>query len=191
MRKLTILFMLFACVTTVFSQANKQETSTGPSPKVWDKRLYDGGTMMLLLSAQKMPEEFYGYKPTETLTSFGQALGDVVDWQYKNCSVVLGETKPQIKIDASKASKADLIAALKDAFSYCGKAYDGLTEASAVQSVTFPSIAGPIPTPKQTVLDINTGLNSLHYGNLMIYLTLKNIVPPSSDPEILKKIPRP
>ncbi len=168
---------------------NKQETPTGPSPMLWDKRLYDGGTMMLLLSAEKMPEEFYSFKPTDALLSFGQALGDVADWQYKNCSVVLAETNPKTKIDVSKASKADLIAALKDAFAYCGKAYAGMTEASAVQSVTFSSLAGPMLMPRRSVLDINTGLNSLHYGNLMIYMRLKNVVPPSSDPEILKKGP--
>jgi len=189
MRKLTILFILFASATAVFSQVNKQETPIGSSPMLWNNRLYDGGAMMLLLSAEKMPEEFYSFKPTDTLMSFGQALGDVADWQYKNCSVVLGETSPKTKIDASKASKADLIAALKDAFAYCGKAYDGMTESAAVQSVTFPSLAGPLPMPKQSILNINTGLNSLHYGNLMIYMRLKNIVPPSSDPEILKKGP--
>ena len=152
-----------------------------------NKRLYDGGAMMLLLSAEKMPEEFYGFKPADTLMSFGEALGDVAAWQYKSCSAVLGEANPKTTIDASKASKADLIAALREAFAYCGKAYDGMTESSAVQSVAFPSLAGPLPMPKQSILNINTGLNSLHYGNLMIYLRLKNIVPPSSDPELLKK----
>ena len=187
MRKFALLFILFASAIAVFSQANKQEGPTSPSSMTWNKRLYDMGTMMLLLSAEKMPEEFYSFKPTDTLLNFGEALADIADWQYKNCSVVRGEINPKSKFDAAKASKAGLIAALKDAFAYCGKAYDGLTEASAVQPVTFASMAGPMPMPRQSVLDINTGLNSLHYGNLMIYLRLKNIVPPSSDPDLLKK----
>jgi len=152
-----------------------------------NKRLYDGGAMMLLLSAQKMPEEFYSFKPTDADPSFGQMLADVADWQYRNCSAVLGEKNPRPKSDGSKTSKAELIAALKDAFAYCGKAYDGMTDASAAQLVTFSSLAGPVPMPRQQVLDTNMGLNSLHYGNLMIYMRLKNIVPPSSDPEILKQ----
>jgi hypothetical protein len=152
-----------------------------------NKRLYDGGAMMLLLSAVKMPEEHYGFKPTEADPGFGQMLAEVVNWQYKNCSVVLGEKNSRPKIDGSKTSKADLLAALKDAFAYCGKAYDGMTDASAAQLVTFSSLAGPIPMPKQQVLNTNMGLNSLHYGNLMIYMRLKNIIPPSNDPEILKQ----
>ena len=152
-----------------------------------NKRLYDGGAMMLLLSAVKMPEEYYGFKPTDADPSFGQMLAEVSNWQYRNCSAVLGEKNSRPKVEAAKTSKADLIAALKDSFAYCGKAYDGMTDESATQLVTFSGPAGPAPMPKQQLLNINMGLNSLHYGNLMIYMRLKNIVPPSSDPEIRKQ----
>src|SRR5688500_16548839 len=87
-----------------------------------NKRLYDGGAMMLLLSAGKMPEEYYGFKPTDTDPSFGQMLAEVVNWQYRNCSAVLGDKNSIPKIEAARTSKADLIAALKEAFAYCGKA---------------------------------------------------------------------
>jgi uncharacterized damage-inducible protein DinB len=153
-----------------------------------NKRLYDGGAMLLLLSAQKMPEEHYGFKPTEVTYSFGQLLADVVNWQYKNCSAALGEKNSTSKIDGLKTSKADLITALREAFAYCGKAYDSMTDASATQLVNFNSLAGPVPMPRQQLLETNTGLNSLHYGNLMIYMRLKNIVPPSEDPEFLKQM---
>lgn len=152
-----------------------------------NKRLYDGGAMMMLLSAGKMPEEYYSFKPTDADPSFGQMLAEVVNWQYRNCSAVLGEKNSKSKIDGSKTSKADLVTALKDAFAYCGKAYDSMTDASPAQLVTFSSLAGPVSMPKQQVLDTNMGLNALHYGNLMIYMRLKNIVPPSSDPEIQKQ----
>jgi hypothetical protein len=160
---------------------------TNSSLNSGNKRLYDGGAMMLLLSAGKMPEEHYGFKPTDADPSFGQMLAETANWQYRNCSAVIGEQNSRPKIEAAKTSKAELIAALKDAFSYCGKAYDGMTDASAAQLVTFSSPAGPIPTPKQQLLNINMGLNALHYGNLMIYMRLKNIVPPSSDPDIQKQ----
>jgi hypothetical protein len=134
-----------------------------------------------------MPEEYYGFKPTDADPSFGQMLAEVANWQYKNCSAVIGEKNSRPRIEAARTSKADLIGALKDAFAYCGKAYDGMTDESAAQLVMFSGPMGPVPTPKQQLLNINTGLNSLHYGNLMIYMRLKNIVPPSSDPETLKQ----
>ena len=152
-----------------------------------NKRLYDGGAMMLLLSAEKTPEEYYSFKPTDADSSFGQMLAVVANAQFENCSAVLGEKNSRPKIEGIGTSKADLIAALKGAFAYCGRAYDGMTDASAAQLVTFSSPMGPMPTPKQVLLNLNMGQNAIHYGNLMIYMRLKNIIPPTSDPEIQKQ----
>src|SRR5262245_1952538 len=74
------------------------------------------GTMLRL--AEQMPEENYGFKPTEGVRSFGEILGHVAEAQYFFCSTVLGEKSPDAKIEQTKTSKADLIAALKDAFAY-------------------------------------------------------------------------
>lgn len=164
-----------------------QRTSPTSALRSGNKRLYDGGAMMLLLSAEKTPEEYYSFKPTDADPSFGEMLAVVANAQYRNCSAVLGEENSRPKIEGSGTSKADLIAALKDAFAYCGKAYDGMTDASAAELVTFPGPTGPVPMPGQNLLNINMGLNALHYGNLMVYMRLKNIVPPSADPEIQKQ----
>jgi uncharacterized damage-inducible protein DinB len=98
--------------------------------------------------------------------------------QYRFCSPVLGEKDPGLKIEQTKTSKADLIAALKGAFAYCDKAYDGMTDASAAQMVKFFGS----DMPKLSVLSFNCMHASEHYGNLVTYMRLKNIVPPSSEP---------
>lgn len=41
-------------------------------------------------------------------------------------------------------------------------------------------------TPKLSVLSVNIAHSAEHYGNLITYMRLKNIVPPSSEP-----MPRP
>jgi uncharacterized damage-inducible protein DinB len=166
-----------------------QRTTPTASLHSGNKRLYDGGAMMLLLSAEKTPEEYYSFKPTEADPSFGQMLAVVANAQYENCSAVLGEKNSRPKIEG-RVPKADLISALKDAFAYCGKAYDGMTDAAAAQLVTFSGPMGPVPIPRQNLLNINMGLNALHYGNLMVYMRLKNIVPPSADPEIQRQAGR-
>ena len=58
------------------------------------------------------------------------------DWyaQYNFCSLALGEKNPGLKIEQTKTTKADLVAALKDAVAYCDKAYDGMTDASGSQN---------------------------------------------------------
>jgi uncharacterized damage-inducible protein DinB len=140
--------------------------------------LYGGLKNILLRSAEKMPEEHYNFKPTDGVRSFGQIIGHLADAQYTFCSVVLGETNPLRNIEQSKTSKADLIAALKDAFAYCDKAYDGMTDASAVEMVRRPGG----DRPKLFLLTVNNMHGASHYGNLVTYMRLKDIVPPSSEP---------
>jgi uncharacterized damage-inducible protein DinB len=144
----------------------------------FNKRAYGQMKTWLLASAEKMPAENYSFKPTDAVRSFGQVVGHVADAQYAFCSVALGEKNPAPKIEQTKTSKADLIAALKDAFAYCDKAYDGMTDASATQMVKL--FGGDMPKP--IVLTVNDMHASEHYGNLVVYMRLKDIVPPSSEP---------
>src|SRR5258708_134272 len=143
-------------------------------------RTYGQVKVWLAGSAEKMPEENYNFKPTDAIRSFGQVVGHVADAQYLFCSIALGEKNPAPKIEQTKTSKADLIAALTDAFAYCDKAYDGMTDASAAQTVKVFGRA----MPKPVVLTVNDRHTAEHYGNLAIYLRLKNIVPPSSEPAV-------
>ena len=144
----------------------------------FNRTAYGAVKNILLRSAEKMPEENYGFKPTDAVRSYGQIIGHVADAQYMFCSVELGEKNPDLKIEQTKTSKADLIAALKGAFAYCDKAYDGLTDASAPQMVKL--FGGD--TPKLGVLTANNMHDLEHYGNLITYMRLKNIVPPTSEP---------
>jgi uncharacterized damage-inducible protein DinB len=143
-----------------------------------NKRFYGGIKNMLLLSAQKVPEEYYSFKPTDAVRSYGQIIGHVADTHYSMCAIVLGEKRPPLEIEKTKTSKADLIAALKESFSYCDKVYNSMTDASAGQTVKFMGS----DNTKFGVLTANLIHSGLHYGNLVTYMRLKNIVPPTSEP---------
>jgi len=131
----------------------------------------------IVLSAEKMPEENYSFKPTPEVRSFGQLLGHVADAQYLFCSAVLGKPNPAPGVEKSKTSKADLVQAVKDAFAYCDQAYDGMTDAQAASVVKFFGAE----QAKVTVLAFNTAHNNEHYGNIVTYLRMKGLVPPSSE----------
>ena len=188
----TFLRTLLVCLLAPAAVAFAQETPPAPPragftlPKenplvAWNKYMYGQLWNIVLRSADKMPEENYSFKPTDTVRSYGQILGHVADAQYLFCSIAMGEKNPAPKIEQSKTSKADLTAALKDAFAYCNKAYDGMTDASAAQPVKlFGS-----DTPKLGVMIVNTAHTMEHYGNLVTYMRLKNIVPPSSEPGVM------
>ncbi len=70
----------------------------------FNKRAYGQVKSWLLRSAEKMPEENYSFKPTDTIRSFGQLVGHVADAQYIFCSAVLGETNPALRIEQTKTT---------------------------------------------------------------------------------------
>src|ERR1700723_2654668 len=158
--------------------AQEKPAVTAENPLTsWNKIAYTRVKGILVWSAEKMPEENYSFKPTDAVRSYGQIIGHVADAQYLFCSVALGEKNPGLDIEHTKTSKADLIAALNAGFAYCDKAYDGMTDASAVQTIKlFGNDA-----PRLSALTVNNMHNMEHYGNLVTYMRLKNIVPPSSE----------
>jgi uncharacterized damage-inducible protein DinB len=177
----TILRMILVCLVAPAAVTLAQEKPAAPAPEnplsTWNKMAYGRVKDILLRSAEKMPAENYSFKPTEAVRSYGQILGHVADAQYLFCSISLGEKNPALDIEHTKTSKADLIAALNTAFAYCDKAYDGMTDASAVQIVKlFGNDA-----PRLSALTVNNMHDLEHYGNLVTYMRLKNIVPPSSE----------
>ena len=68
-------------------------------------------------------------------------------------------------------------AALKDAVAYCMKAYDGMTDAKGSQMIKLFGF----DLAKLTVFSLNTAHTDEHYGNMVTYMRLKNIVPPTSE----------
>jgi uncharacterized damage-inducible protein DinB len=173
--------MLLTCLLLPVGVALAQEKPAAPAPpnplSTWNKYAYSRVKDILLRSAEKMPEENYSFKPIDTVRSYGQIVGHVADAQYAFCSIALGEQNPAPKIEQSKTSKADLIAALQTAFAYCDKAYDGMTDATAVQTI---KLFGN-DSPRLSALTVNNMHDLEHYGNLVTYLRLKGIVPPSSE----------
>jgi len=179
MARLTLLLCLFASASVALGQDKPAAVAPSQNNPLsgFTKVVYGRVSDILLRSAEKMPEENYKFKPTDTVRSYGQILGHVADAQYLFCSRVLGENNPAPKIEETKTSKADLISALKAAFAYCDKAYDGMTDVSAIQTVKL--FGGD--TPKLGVLTVNTMHMMEHYGNLVTYMRMKNIVPPTSE----------
>jgi uncharacterized damage-inducible protein DinB len=174
MRKLLPTILLCLLALPAFSQ--EKQSSDNPFSAV-NKRSYERTKGILLRSAEKMPEENYGFKPADTVRSYGQIIGHLADAQYLFCSTASGEKNPDLKIEKTKTSKADLVAALKEGFAYCDKVYDSMTDAVATQSVKFFGNE----VPKFAALNINISHNMEHYGNLVTYMRIKGIVPPTSE----------
>jgi uncharacterized damage-inducible protein DinB len=174
MRKLLPTILLCLLALPAFSQ--EKQSSENPFSAI-NKRGYERTKGILLRAAEKMPEENYSFKAADTVRSYGQIIGHLADAQYLFCSTASGEKNPDLKIEKTKNSKADLVAALKEGFAYCDKVYDSMTDAAATQSVKFFGNE----VPKFAALSINIGHNMEHYGNLVTYMRIKGVVPPTSE----------
>jgi len=141
------------------------------------KGLYEGITNNIIRAAEKMPEANYSFKPTPEVRSFGQLVGHLADYQYIFCSGAAGEKPPVTGIEDSKTSKADLVQALKDGYAYCDKIYSGMTDSKLAENA---AVEGR-PRAILTILTLTIAHNDEHYGNMVTYLRMKGIVPPSSE----------
>jgi uncharacterized damage-inducible protein DinB len=108
----------------------------------------------------------------------GQLFGHIADANFMICSAATGQ-KPDTpgSIEKTKTSKADLRDALAASFKFCEAGFDGLTTARAGEAVKFFL---PGTHTRLGVLSFNTAHLFEHYGNLVTYMRLKGMVPPSS-----------
>ena len=171
MRGFAFAMIALASCATMFAQG-------GANPLVdSSKGTYAMVKNVVLRSAEKVPEEDFSFRPTAEVRTFGQILGHIAGAQYLLCGIA-ATGKPERKdIEKTATTKAALTAALKEAFAYCDAVYARTTDSDAASMVT---LFGRKVT-KLGALDFNIAHTYEHYGNLVTYMRLKNIVPPSSE----------
>jgi uncharacterized damage-inducible protein DinB len=129
----------------------------------------------VLKAADKVSEADYAFKATPEVRPFGQLLGHVADSNLRTCSTINGAAKTG---DASsKTAKADIVAALKDSFAECDKAFDALTDGTGPQTITV--VRAQIS--KQAALWRMVSHDNEMYGTMSVYMRLKGLVPPSTE----------
>jgi len=137
-------------------------------------------------AAEKMPEENYGFQATPEVKTFAQLVGHLADAQYMMAGLVLGEKPPAGDIEKTKKTKAELVAALKDSVTYMDKAF-ALGDAEVGKPVKFFGM----DATKFTIVGIAIGHGFEHYGNMVTYMRIKGLVPPSSEPRPAAQAPAP
>ena len=128
--------------------------------------------------AEQMPEADYAFKPVATVRSFGQLIGHVAGSQNAMCAMALGDPeKSEDEIEKSATTKAQLVAALRASSEYCRRAYAQTGTAAAADATVYGEKQSRI-----AALALNAVHDAEHYGNVVTYLRIKGMVPPSSQP---------
>ena len=129
-------------------------------------------------AAEQFPDSEYDFKPTPEVRSFGELIGHVAGSQQMFCAAALGEPQPaEDAVEKSTKSKADLVAALRKSSEYCKRAYSQTDLQAQGKVAMFGQ-----QMSKLDVLMINATHDNEHYGNIVTYMRLKGMVPPSSQP---------
>ena len=133
----------------------------------------------LTQAAEKMPDADFGFKPAPDpdLRTYGQWIGHQADNQFLNCATIKSMPNPSpAQSNEKKATKAELVKALADAFAFCDGAISALTDQNALQMIK----QGDGETARGAVVSalLSHGLES--YGIVVVYMRAKGIAPPAA-----------
>ena len=173
---------LLACGGIVLSLSARPLASAEPSAPTITS-VVDGAVSQIenrvIAVAEAMPEEKYGFVPTNGefagVMSFGDQIKHIADYTYSGSGEIFNETHPT---GPAGTSKAELLAYLRGAFAFAHRAIATITPENAV-------------TPKasdhgDTRLEVGLFLiahGQNHYGQLVEYLRMNRIIPPASRPQ--------
>lgn len=174
--KRTAFFLATLIAAPAFAQAPAAAANPGVSGV---KQTWSIMSNYFTRSAEQVTEADYAWKPVPTVRSFGEMIGHVAGAQNMFCAAALGESqKAEDDIEKSAKTKADLVAALKKSNEYCARAYAMSDADAAGTTKLFNRDAS-----KMFTLSLNAAHVGEHYGNLVTYLRMKGMVPPSSQPQ--------
>lgn len=133
----------------------------------------------VLRSAEQMPDADFAYRPTEGVRTFGQTVAHLAAAQYMFCAAATGEAlRPEYDVERLRTTKAEIVQAFRESTAYCERAY-AQSDAASAQGIT---LFGQ-PRTRFFALSMNAIHVGEHYGNLVTYLRMKGMVPPSSQPQ--------
>jgi len=160
----------FVVVTTAAAQT---PSATGEARALWKSIIGN-----LNQAADELSESMYAYRPTPDVRTTGELFAHIAGSQKMYCAMALGEKVPgEGDVEKTAKTKAAIVAALKESNAYCERAY-----ALSDDAVKAPVDIFGEQHPRFYALIANASHNGEHYGNIVTYMRLNKLVPPSSRP---------
>jgi len=124
--------------------------------------LFTGVKDAVIKSAEMVPAEKYTYRPVATVRTFGELAAHVADSYTWYCSRAAGQNLQwSDAVEKGKTDKATVTQKLRESLAVCTAAY------------------GNANSRVEALLNNITHTN-LHYGNMVTYLRMMGLVPPTS-----------
>ena len=172
---MTLLIALMLAVSTPIEQTPAPAAAGSTVGSV--RAMTDLAKQWLTKAAAQVPEDLYAFKPTPDVRSLGGIIAHVADANFMICGMASGQKPTMSGIEKTKKTKAELTEALAASFAFCDAAFEGMTPARADETIKFFI---PGTHTRLGVLAFNAAHDFEHYGNIVTYMRLKGLVPPSS-----------
>jgi DinB family protein len=139
----------------------------------------------LIASAELMPADKYGYRPTDAQMTFGDLIAHIVHTNVALCSAIGGAPPPiapaELKKVAGTVPKDALVAAIKQSFDYCTDAVTKVTDPQLGEQARI--FGQPVGLSRAAALITMAVDWADHYSTAASYLRLNGILPPSAQPK--------
>lgn len=160
--KLRILVFLCCLVLPAATSFGQAKPEKAPDPATELRKAFSEVNGWVTTAAEAVPADKYSYRPTEGVRTFGQLIAHITDSYNYFCAHGVGnKVEWTVPVENGATDKDTLLPKLKEAAGKCDAAYNS---ASAEFRPLFS----------------NAGHTSLHYGNIITYMRMLGLKPPSS-----------
>ena len=156
MKAAVVAFCALVCPAGVLS------AQSAPSANVELTKSFNEVHAAVAKSADLVPADKYNYKPVATVRTFGELVAHIADSYVWYCNRASGKNLEwSDAIEKGKTDKATVTQKLRESLAVCTTAYGN--SASHIGALIN-----------------NMGHTNLHYGNVITYLRMLGLVPPTS-----------
>jgi hypothetical protein len=188
---------LAAAIAVAAPQASAQTTPAAPAQAPVDMTLasrvvpqYQLLKRHLTRMVEVMPAEHYTFRPTPEMRTFAENVAHLLSANVNQCGALIGRRHELGGQDLTKtlSTKEQLTKATTDIFAFCDEYFNALTTDAPFTSSYFSTQIRrdgqlvPVRVPHGAMITSLIGHSNEMYGYMAVYLRLKGIVPPSSEP---------
>jgi uncharacterized damage-inducible protein DinB len=176
MKTSTVAYVLLLAVVATLGPVWLSAQTPAPSLSKEIAASFQRAATEILDVAEAMPAEKYGYKPTPEISSFGEQLVHVAGITQRFVDTAKG-TKTEAPHHAA-TTKPEIMELLKKTFHSAQEMITPLTDAQLLEPVKFPF--GDRTVTRATFWQGPLYQIRNHHGQLVVYLRMNGIVPPTT-----------
>ena len=180
------IFVLVCCSASLLAQMPPQPPAKTPGDAL--NAVLNIAKGEFVSAADAMPEDKYSFAPStgefKGVRTFAEQVKHVAAVNYIFGASILQEKPPvdtgEEKGHANVKSKAEIMKFLNDSFAYLHKALDSISDKNQLDQVT---LFGEMKMARSSVGAFACAHPMDHYGQMVEYLRMNEIVPPASRPQ--------